>query len=152
MKRNIFCGLFLSAMLLAVHNLDAATRKTEKKNLRPQVAVIQKDGKKQLRRCFRDADKNGFCDRGTDQKGKCKNNCRKAESADKKSLQTTPSPAASAPGTAKTPEMPQPQIRDNNSKGNTVSKNSPCTGCPFAGNCSNGCLAMLKKNSTNALI
>ena len=90
MKRNIFCCLLLSAMLSAVHNLDAAPRKTEKKNLRPQVAVIQKDGKKQLRRCFRDADKNGFCDRGTDQKGKCKNNCRKAETADNKSLQTPP--------------------------------------------------------------
>ena len=107
MKRNIFCSLVLSAMLLAAYELNAAPAKQEKKNLRPQVAVIQKDGKKQLRRCFRDADKNGFCDRGTDQKGKCKNNCRKVDSEEKKSNAV--------------PETPKPQLQNNNSKSNSMS-------------------------------
>ena len=139
MKRNIFCSLVLSAMLLAAYELNAAPAKQEKKNLRPQVAVIQKDGKKQLRRCFRDADKNGFCDRGTDQKGKCKNNCRKVDSEEKKSNAV--------------PETPKPQLQNNNSKSNTVSKaDLPCTNCPFAGSCTSGCLALLKKSSTRAVI
>ena len=133
MKRNIFCGLFLAALLLAAHNLEAAPEKAEKKNLRPKVAVIQKNGKKQMRRCFRDEDKNGFCDRGTDQKGKCKNNCRKAEDPAKKAA-----PAA---------EENKPQIQNNDSKSNAVSNaQTQCACCPFAGNCANGCLTLLNKN------
>ena len=147
MKRNIFCSLVLSAMLLAAYELNAAPAKQEKKNLRPQVAVIQKDGKKQLRRCFRDADKNGFCDRGTDQKGKCKNNCRKAEPEMKKSA---PAPDKK---TAPVPDKTKPQVQHNSSKTNAAAKaNSPCACCPLAGNCTNGCLALLSKSKKQALI
>ena len=139
MKRNIFFSLFLSVLLLAVYDLKAAPAKAEKKNLRPQIAVIQKDGKKQMRRCFRDEDKNGFCDRGSEQKGKCKNNCRKAEDTAKK--------------TAPAKEENKPQLQNNDSKSKTVSNVNPqCACCPFAGNCTNGCFALLNKNNIKAVL
>ena len=131
MRLNITHGIILSVMLLAVCNLNAAPAKNAKKNLRPAVAVIQKDGKKFSRRCFRDADNNGFCDRGSEQKGKCKNNCRKADVIDRKS------PAA--------PEVPKAQILNTPAQNDTTAKPKCCACCPFAGNCANGCQALLKQ-------
>ena len=133
MRLNITHGFILSVMLLAVCNLNAAPAKNAKKNLRPAVAVIQKDGRKFSRRCFRDADNNGFCDRGSEQKGKCKNNCRKADVIDKKS------PTA--------PEAPKAQVQTGNTPDNAASTPSCCACCPFAGNCANGCQALLNKTA-----
>ena len=137
----------LAALVLSVYDLDAATEKEPKKKLPPQVAVIRKDGKKLMRRCFRDADKNGLCDRGSEQKGKCKNNCRKVEPEVKKS---TPAPEKN---TAPAPEKTAPQVQNNSSKISAAAKgNSPCACCPLAGNCTNGCLALLNKSKNQALI
>ena len=81
MFRNV---LLIAAFLFSMHTLEAAAAGKQKANSRPRVAVIQKDGKKFQRRCFTDKDKNGFCDRGTEQKGKCKNNCRALTAEEKK--------------------------------------------------------------------
>lgn len=81
MFRNV---LLIAAFLFSMHTLEAAAAGKQKANSRPRGAVIQKDGKKFQRRCFTDKDKNGFCDRGTEQKGKCKNNCRALTAEEKK--------------------------------------------------------------------
>ena len=147
MRNNVFGSVLLAALMLAVQDLDAAPGKAVEKKLPPQVAVIRKDGKKLMRRCFRDADKNGLCDRGSEQKGKCKNNCRKAEPEMKKSA---PAPDKK---TAPVPDKTKPQVQNNSSKTNAAAKaNSPCACCPLAGNCTNGCLALLNKSKNQALI
>ena len=147
MKNKVFGSVVLAALILAACDLGAAPEKAVEKKLPPQVAVIQKDGKKRMRRCFRDADKNGLCDRGSEQKGKCKNNCRKVEVEVKK---TTPEPDKN---TAPAPDKTKPQVQNNSSKNSAAAKaNSPCACCPLAGNCTNGCLALLKKSNTKAVI
>ena len=147
MKYNGLGCCLWAALMLSVGDLNAAPEKEVKKKLPPQVAVVRKDGKKMMRRCFRDADKNGLCDRGSEQKGKCKNNCRKVEAEVKKS---TP---ASEKNTAPVPGKSAPQVQNNTGKSSAVSKAVlPCSCCPLAGNCSGGCLALLRKSNTKALI
>ena len=78
-----FCAA--AVLLLAAEcTLDAAGQKKNKKDDRPFFAVSQKDGKKASRRCYVDADGNGFCDRGSEQKWKCPNNCRLAAGTEKR--------------------------------------------------------------------
>jgi len=116
-----FCLFASLAVIVAgaeTFGADQAAKK--KKDARPLVSVIRKDGKAMQRRCFRDNDKNGFCDNGTRQKGKCKNNCRLAVTDKEKELQV-------------------PQEDEKNKKIPPL-----CANCPFAGNCSGACLALAR--------
>ena len=100
-----------------------------KKQERPQVPVVQKDGRKAARRCFRDANKDGYCDNGTEQQGKCKNNCRSAESIGNEQK-------AQGKGAA------EPSLGAETEQG-ASSWSAPCSGCPLAGACKGKCIAWL---------
>jgi|GEM_PF-6017850 len=132
MDHKLFRNSFLFAVLLfaltELHAADTPQPPKEKKAARPLFSVIQKDGKKVRRRCFKDNDKNGYCDNGSEQKWKCKNNCRLDVSAEKKS--------------EKNPEEPQKKIdRKEDEAARKVT--SLCSCCPLAGNCSKGCFALI---------
>ncbi|GEM_PF-5330973 len=105
-----------------------ATKEQLKKDQRPKIPVIQKDGKKAARKCFKDADKNGFCDNGSEQKWKCPNNCRIDKSA-------------SSPKEKKNSSL---DGIDTEEKKQSAEKYTPCDCCPNVGNCAGACLSLLR--------
>lgn len=144
------CFCAAAVLLLAAEcTLDAAGQKKNKKDDRPFFAVIQKDGRKASRRCYVDADKNGFCDRGSEQKWKCPNNCRLAagtekrradgEAGEKTKDSALPSGQQKKNGGG-TPELKKKNAGDDDG-GWTFTP--PCAECPLAGGCAGKCFAGL---------
>ncbi len=110
-KLSVWLGLVLllgtpaGAAETAIANSTSARKATA-------TACVSESGVEKERRCFRDRNRNQFCDNGTRQGGRCKNNCRLKPDATGK-----PQPAGPRKKTA-----------------------TGCAGCPLAGQCTH-CIA-----------
>lgn len=115
-----------------VESVYAENAETQKKAKKPQIPVVQKDGKKARRRCFKDANQDGYCDNGSEQQWKCPNNCRSVESIEKEQR-----------------EKEQKESKDKKSMNEDKAKASalPCGNCPHVGACHGECLALFKLGS-----
>lgn len=111
-----------------VNSAYAEQAEQKEKPKRPMIPVVQKDGKKASRRCFKDANNDGYCDNGSDQQWKCKNNCRSVESIEKEQKE----------------KQEKKEIKDGKEKEAPQANALPCGNCPKAGACHGECLAMFK--------
>jgi len=146
--------------LVLTCSLEADGHKDKKKkDDRPFISVVQKDGKKASRKCFRDEDGNGFCDRGSEQKGKCPNNCRRADFAkkEKDGDRSREGDRPEAKRNGDRPDLKREGDRPGEKKKNGGDKPKaspspeddggwsllPCSGCPLAGACNGKCVSGL---------